>query len=358
MAKWLIPHLLLSLWLLLLLTALPAAAQQGNPFELKHRQQLDTTANSKAPNPFEVNRPAAGGEEEVPNPAESPAAVEAPAPASTELEPEEQPSIEASNPFDLKSSAPPAVIEEGNPFDIKRPKPAVAEQQAEAAAPVEPEQPTRSTSFLFWTILIMLIILTLSVSMYRSFIVRSYRAFTNENFLKLIHRDQGSIVKAPYLILYVSFFFNTAVFVYLVGRHFESIGPDSFGLLFQLFGLVTAIFLTKHIVLKIIGATFPVNKELKLYSFTIVIFSIIIGLLLAPLNTLIAFAPTGMTPYLVFGTLLLVFLIYLFRTFRGLFIAGRFITFQKFHFFMYLCTVEIAPLLILIKVITLKTGIQ
>ncbi len=330
-------HIITIFILLAGLLATPLAAQQGNPFELKHRQQQASSADSSAANPFELQREGSP----TPSPEASP------------------PAEEQGNPFELSTkkeeiSSPAAA---GNPFDIKKAKPQIPVEKATSTA-TSSKVPQLSSSFLFWVIMSMLIFMTLSVSMYKSFIVRSYRAFTNENFLKLIHRDQGSIVKVPYLILYVGFFFNTSVFVYLIARYFELIAEDSFGLLFQLFLLVTAIFLAKHIVLKIIGSTFPVNKEIKLYSFTIVIFSIIIGLLLVPLNTLIAYAPAGMTRILVFGALFATGLVYLFRTFRSLFIASRFITLQKFHFFMYLCTVEIAPLLILVKVISLTTGIQ
>ena len=44
-------------------------------------------------------------------------------------------------------------------------------------------------------------------------------------------------------------------------------------------------------------------------------------------------------------------LTYIFRSLRGLFVAGRFLAFHKFHFLLYICTVEIAPVLILIKLI-------
>ena len=41
--------------------------------------------------------------------------------------------------------------------------------------------------------------------------------------------------------------------------------------------------------------------------------------------------------------------VYLFMFLRSLFSAGRFLSFHKFHFLLYICTVEIAPVLILVR---------
>jgi len=116
------------------------------------------------------------------------------------------------------------------------------------------------------------------------------------------------------------------------------------------------LFTCKHLALNIISNVLPISKDIKQYSFTIVIFGIILGLLLIPANVLIAFGSPGMTKILIYGSLTSILLLYLFRILRSLFIASRYITLHKFHFFMYLCTVEIAPLAVLVKAILLKTG--
>ena len=56
--------------------------------------------------------------------------------------------------------------------------------------------------------------------------------------------------------------------------------------------------------------------------------------------------------------ILIIFGITVFCILRGLFLASKYLSFHKFHFFMYLCTVEIAPVLVVVKLLLLKAGIH
>ena len=204
-------------------------------------------------------------------------------------------------------------------------------------------------NFLFGIIAFMVILLTFLVSLYRSLIQKIYRAFLNDNFLKMIHREQGSIVSFPYLLLYLMFFLNGGIFIFLLLRFYGQLNANLFQILSQCIAGLIIIFLLKHLVLKVIANIFPVAKEIKQYSFMIIIFSIIIGFLLVPINVMLAYLPTVAIEWVIYLSFVLIVLIYLFRSLRGIFLSSKYVSLYKFHFFMYLCTVEIAPVLILIK---------
>jgi len=256
-----------------------------------------------------------------------------------------------------------------NPFDIERLKPG---QKRTSPPQVKPPNKSNENSpktqlgpkidipitgnFKFFMSTTLIVLLTLSVALYSSYITKVYRAFINENFLKMIHRDHGTVAIIPYFILYGLFFISLGIFLFLVFKYFNiSIFSNTIGGLLTYIASVAAIFLTKHFLLNMIGFVFPINKEVKQYSFTVIIFSIILGLFLIPANILIAHAPSSMTSFLIYGTFVVILLLYLFRILRSLFIASRFITLYKFHFFMYLCTLEIAPVLILLKIVLSTT---
>ena len=103
---------------------------------------------------------------------------------------------------------------------------------------------------------------------------------------------------------------------------------------------------------------FPVDKEIKQYSFSLVIFSSILGLALVPFNIIVAFASDSLAQTALYGGLLTIFGITVFCILRGLFLGSKYLSFHKFHFFMYLCTVEIAPAVIVVKLLLLKAGIH
>src|SRR5690606_10647559 len=108
------------------------------------------------------------------------------------------------------------------------------------------------------------------------------------------------------------------------------------------------------LLLKTIEIIFPVQKEIKLYSFSLVIFSSILGLALVPFNIVVAFASENFVEMALYGGLVLILAITLFCILRGLFLASKYLALHKFHFFMYLCTVEIAPVVIVIKLLLSK----
>lgn len=246
---------------------------------------------------------------------------------------------------------------EENPFDINRARPSSQQQDTKqktviVETPAEIVKKSKDTRnrLLFWPILVMMILLALLVTLYRPLIGKIYRAFSNENILKLLQREQGAFISIPYLFLYILFFTSAGIFTFQLAYYYEAISFELGNLIYCILG-VTVFFIFKHFLLKIIEIIFPISKEVKLYSFTIIIFSIILGILLIPFNVFIAFTQESLTFTGIIGAFIVIGTIYLFRGLRGFFIGSKFLAFHKFHFFMYLCAVEIAPSVVLLKLI-------
>ncbi|MCB0639495.1 MAG: DUF4271 domain-containing protein, partial [Lewinella sp.] len=112
------------------------------------------------------------------------------------------------------------------------------------------------------------------------------------------------------------------------------------------------LFTGKHLLLAILGAIFPFRAEVKRYSFTIMVFSYLLGVVLAPACFLISYAPDNWARPLIYVVLGLIVIVYFLRSARGLFIANRFVFSHQFHFLLYICAVEIVPALTLYKVLS------
>ena len=268
------------------------------------------------------------------------------------------------NPFELipRLDLPPEseetsqIADTGNPFDIIPPR--------ESARPVRPDlelkpdpvkrvitQPNRRLLLITNTSL--LILLTILVTLLRSQLGRTYRAFLNDNLLAQLQRERETVGGIPYYLFYIFAILSIGFFVFLIVQEFEysfyTQNPWK-GLGISI-GLLAVLLLAKHTTLSLIGYIFPIQKEIALYSMTIIVFSIIIGIILIPINLLISFAPEGLTRMITYIALAIIILIYLFRSLRGLFIANKFILFHKFHFLLYICTVEVVPIAIIARVI-------
>lgn len=268
------------------------------------------------------------------------------------------------NPFELTPRLElPVVSEEAtvpasvssNPFDLVAPtKETTAVLTKKTARPAKAKISKESAykRFLFISLMITLLLLTLLMTFLRPFFQKVYSAFGSDNMFNQVYRERESIGLTPFMLLYILFFLNAGLFLYLVLDHYK-ISVASTHLLGWLYctGAIVVLFVAKHLTISIIGAVFPVQKETRLYNFLIIIFSVIVALVLTPINVLIAYGPDHIEPYLFYfsgGTL---GILYLFRYLRGLAIANRFVAFHKFHFLLYLCTVEIAPVFFFVKLI-------
>jgi hypothetical protein len=152
-----------------------------------------------------------------------------------------------------------------------------------------------------------------------------------------------------YWLFYAHFFINAGFFIFLILNHFDWYTNNSILILLLCILFVAGAYLLKHLTLSTVAAAFPVEKEANLYGFVTLLVNILLGLALLPINLLVAFGPESVVNIVIWIGISLVILLYGFRQLKGLFISGRLVHSYLFHFFLYLCSAEIAPLLIVGK---------
>ena len=300
--KLIIKYIFITLVLLGSKTLL--AQKSSNPFELKHR--LDAEAVIDAEKEIEDNR-----------------------------------IIKTDNPFDI--------VEQPIQQSTTVTTPIASVEDKKEGLPVE-----ISKDYLIAVFFVVLAFFTAVISIARKRLEQSYRAFLNDNFLRQLHRVNQGNFSLSYFLLYLSFFLNLGIFIYLASNYFGANLPQNAGWIFLICLGVALAFLFKHLLLFFTQSVFPISKEIKLYSFSIMVFSIILGIVLLPVNILAAFAPEGLAKIAIWGGLGAIIATYLFRSLRGISIASKYIMLNSFHFLLYLCAVEILPVLVLIKLVLLR----
>jgi hypothetical protein len=212
-------------------------------------------------------------------------------------------------------------------------------------------------NLLFICTVIILIFLAILMVLKRSLISKAYKAIANDNYLRFLLRDYQSY---PWLywLFYIFFFINAGFFTFLLVHHFKWEVRLAFPLLIACIIFFSVVYFIKFVFLELMSGLFPVGKEAHLYSFVTILINVLLGLFLTPINLLIAFGPTPLVQIVVWIGIISFILLYLFRQLKGIFISGSFFPVYRFHFFLYLCAIEIAPLLIIGKVALTKLGIQ
>ncbi len=308
--------------------------KQTNPFELKKEGESLSHLLEKEPAP-------------------KPPAKPAPAP---QKKPDPQ-----VNPFEVNPPdwSDPSVLPE-NPFEVvfvknAGPAPEIQKQIQESIQSVRSGEESQMAKILLSIFLLfILILLAIVMSLYREDLNKIYKAFINHNMFQQLYRDRGDEPSTPFWVLNFIFALTGGSFLYFTANYFGfSAINQSFAALILCILLVGLLAAFKQGTLSFLGFVFPVEKELGQYKFIIHIFNQVIGIGLIPFVLFVAFAPENFRFLLIFSALSLLGLVYLFRSLRGLFVGSKFFMFHKFHFFIYLCAVEIAPLLLLWKLILL-----
>jgi hypothetical protein len=257
----------------------------------------------------------------------------------------------------------PVLDSSANPFDILRgantgtDSASLANQQLAnplSAAPSLLNKQTYSKNFLFWIFLLTLILTAFVVSNTRSAVQNAYQALLSDNALRQIHREQVGWGNFGQLALYGLFLLNMGIFVFLM--YYRYVGQSTYGQFatFMLcLGGVSLVFLIKHAILFVIAGVFPIGKEIRLYNYIIITGGIFLSLVLLPLNIFIAYAPDSLKELFTYSAFGIIGLVYLVRSLRSLSVASPYMMTDQFHFLLYLCAVEIAPIMILVKCIYL-----
>jgi len=110
---------------------------------------------------------------------------------------------------------------------------------------------------------------------------------------------------------------------------------------------VVAAYLGKHAILAFSDFLLQIGKEIQVYNFSVRIYGIAIGMILMPINIIFSLEYQGLEIILIYLALAAIALILLLRITRGLLMARPYLPLHLFHFFVYLCTVEIAPIILI-----------
>ena len=121
-------------------------------------------------------------------------------------------------------------------------------------------------------------------------------------------------------------------------------------------GSILLIYSIKTIFLWIIGFVFKDREKFTEYLFNTFLINKILGMALLPIVICLAFIPQT-EPVLIKIGILLCFSTYVYRLIRGLIIGSSNANFSMFYLFLYLCTLEILPTIIFIKIFIINIPI-
>jgi hypothetical protein len=185
---------------------------------------------------------------------------------------------------------------------------------------------------------------------YGNIFIQTVQASTNFQVANRMYLDNSTLKNQLDRVLYLLYFLVIAFLAYYVEVRMGSTPYNLTGGLLYLFnlGILSGIFFGRLVLLSSIGFLFNRLSIFREYLYNIFIFNKLTGLVVLSLMIFMVYT-RGLVQDLLFWLTLLVFgILFFMRLFRGMIFS-----FKKdiliFYMFLYLCALEIAPLVLLYR---------
>ena len=240
--------------------------------------------------------------------------------------------------------------EERNPFEVShipiRKNQAIKSVSRRDQSAFEISKNDENTISPLLVIFLSALILGLILFYYRGIVADIIQSMMNMNYMQSFMAKSLGQHMFRMLGLYLVFFLNAGLFVVLTYKSLSA-GNPSLSLIYVILAIL-GVYVLRHLFLLIFGWIFELEGEAGTFSFLIALLNISIGLALIPINLFIAFAPDGLAKVLVFIGFIVILIMIGLRYFRGALISSKWMGNAPFQFFLYFCTFEIAPVLVIL----------
>ena len=227
------------------------------------------------------------------------------------------------------------------------------------AAPLNmfmPERQPNSKDMIFYILLGLVVILAIIRIIFTKYIRNLFTLFFQTSFRQNQTRDQMVQDSIASLLTNLIFVLCGGIYISLMTNYFDANNLTFTTMVIYGSIAVTVTYLFKFIFLSLLGWIFNIKEMIQSYNFVVFLLNKIIGICLVPFVWLIAFSTDGIKQVAVTISICLLILLFVYRYIVGISIARKGIQVNAIHFFLYLCCVEVMPLMLLFKVFNLYIG--
>lgn len=165
-------------------------------------------------------------------------------------------------------------------------------------------------------------------------------------------REQLLQSPLPSLFLNSLFVLSGSLYASLLLRYYKLLESTDFWLLWlYCLLLLVVVYTGKYLVLKIMGWILRINRTTDVYLFVVFMVNKMTGIFLLPVLLLMAFPDPQLLPVVITFSLFVLMFLLGYRFVISYRLIRNEIKLNLFHFFLYLCAFEIAPLLLIYKVL-------
>jgi len=177
-------------------------------------------------------------------------------------------------------------------------------------------------------------------------------SFYSNRVLLQVSKEDNLITSWPFVFLYLLFGFTIGLFLYLYSYyyHFDTT-YSGVNLFFMLSVIVLLLFTLKLLITRAIGYVFGIKRLIRDYISILYLSYFNAALIFLPLLLILSLVPDRTVHYWIWVSCGIVFLVFMMQFLRASNTVLKSYRFSKLYLFIYLCTLEVGPILILVKVL-------
>ena len=147
----------------------------------------------------------------------------------------------------------------------------------------------------------------------------------------------------------ILFILNASIFVSLVAVKNAWVDLSLYSCIAYSAVGFTALYLFKFLFLWLSGWLFSQGEAIGNYSFIVFLTNKVMGVFLIPAILLLAFSPVSVQDFAYNSAIIIISILFVYRYLISFSIVRASLKVSAFHFFLYLCTCEVLPMLVLYK---------
>jgi hypothetical protein len=202
-----------------------------------------------------------------------------------------------------------------------------------------------------------ILVLMFAIAMVRRFFPLDFyvivEAYFKDRLLQQVSKEDNMATSWPYIFLYIIFSFTLGLFLLMLDAYAnQSQSLLTFNNFFKVSLIVGVLFIVKILFIRFVSFIFELNKLVREYIAVLYLVYFNSMLILLPAVLILSLLPTAYFTIIISLSIILIFILFIYRFLRTAFHLFGNLRFSIFYLILYLCCLEIAPILILVRTLS------
>lgn len=203
--------------------------------------------------------------------------------------------------------------------------------------------------YIFYSLLFIVTIIAFIKVSFPKYFQSLFKLFWQTSFRQKQTKDQLLQDSLASLFSNILFVISVGMFIALLAKRYQWVNENFWWLFAYSSAILAIVYSVKYVFLKFSGWVFNENNAVNTYIFIVFLVNKVLGVCIVPFSFILAFSISKIVTVAVTISVIMIILLLMYRYVASLGTIRSSLKVNALHFFLYLCAVEVLPLLIMYK---------